>query len=293
MSAPTFDLQSHSTHSDGALPAAEVVARAAAAGVEMLALSDHDTVGGVDEALAAGWTHGVNVVRSSEISSIDGEHEDLHILGYDIDHHDPAFLVRLDAWREDRSARIGRMEDALRELGWSVNQAPLDARRAEGKPVGRPHLAQATYHHPDNAQRLKDEGLDADFSKLLVAYLIPGTPAYRQRTTPTVGEAIEAIHAAGGVAVWAHPFWDIKKPDVVLGAIARFQDDHGLDGVEAFYAAHDEAQTRLLARTADERGLLSTGSADYHGPDHPQFSKFRAFELYGLTPNLGTIGAAE
>lgn len=287
--APTFDLQSHSLHSDGTLPAAEVVRRAAEAGVRLLALTDHDTVDGVDEALAAAAEHGIAVVPAAEISSIDREHEDLHILGYRIDHHDPEFAAHLHDWREDRSARVGRMEEALRDLGWEIDEEVLTARRAHGKPVGRPHLARAVFEHPANARRLRDEGLDGDFSQLLVAYLIPGTPAFRLRTTPTVAEAVAAIHAAGGVAIWAHPFWDVDDPDEVVATLLRFRDELHIDGVEAFYATHTAEQTRLLAAVAAEHGLLTTGSADFHGPDNAQFDRFRAFSLHGETPNLGVI----
>jgi predicted metal-dependent phosphoesterase TrpH len=287
MTAPTFDLQSHSTYSDGTLAPADVVARAAAAGVELLALSDHDTVGGVTEALAAGRAHGIRVVPATELSSLDGDREDLHVLGYGVDHTDPAFLATLERFRADRAARADRMADALERNGWALDRAPLEARRAAGLPIGRPHLAQAAYDHPANAQRLSDEGL-ADFGKLLEAYLTPGAPAFRRRTTPTVAEAIAAIHAAGGVAVWAHPFWDLDAGDEVAEAIDRFVGQ-GLDGVEAFYITHTREQTLLCADACAQRGLLSTGSADFHGPDHPRFHRFRAFDLYGRTPDLGPI----
>jgi predicted metal-dependent phosphoesterase TrpH len=135
--------------------------------------------------------------------------------------------------------------------------------------------------------RLEDEGI-VNFSQLLEAYLIPGAPAYRRRTTPTVPEAIEAIHAAGGVAIWAHPFWDVDANEEVLALIDRFAAE-GLDGVEAFYVTHSEPQTRLVAEHCAARGLLTTGSADFHGPDHPRFNAFRAFDLYGLEPDLGPI----
>ena len=293
MTSPTFDLQSHSLHSDGALSAAEVVARAADAGVELLSLTDHDTVDGIDEALAAAKSDGrLRIVPGVEISSIDGEHEDLHLLGYDIDHHDPLLAERLTIWREDRSMRVSRMEDALLELGWHIDEAPLAARRAAGKPVGRPHLAQAVFFHPGNAERLEAEGLSGDYSDVLVAYLTPGAPAFRRRTTPTVGEAIAAVHDAGGLAVWAHPFWDIDDANEVLDTLARFAADYGLDGVEAFYATHTERQTRLLVDAAAELGLLTTGSADFHGPEHAHFNRFRAFDTYGRVPNLGTIADA-
>jgi predicted metal-dependent phosphoesterase TrpH len=285
---PTFDLQSHSIASDGALPPAEVVARATAAGVELLALTDHDTVDGVAEALeAAAALGGPRVVAATELSTIDGEHEDLHVVGYGVDHTDATFLATLERFRADRGARAFRMADALEACGLALDRTAIDARAAAGLPIGRPHLAQAAFDHPDNAARVAGEGL-ADFGKLLEAYLIPGAPAYRRRSTPTVAEAIAAIHDAGGVAVWAHPFWDLDDPEDVVATIDRFAA-LGLDGVEAFYVTHTREETLLAARAATDRGLLTTGSADFHGPDHPRFNRFRAFDLHGLTPNLGSI----
>jgi predicted metal-dependent phosphoesterase TrpH len=279
---PTFDLQSHSTCSDGALPPREVVAAAHAAGVELLALSDHDTVDGVDEALEAADALGLGLVPAAELSAIDGEREDLHVLGYGLRHRDPGLLATLVAYRRDRSARAHRMADALREAGLE-----LDFPDRNGRPVGRPHLAQAAFVHPANRMRLHEEGI-VNFSQLLETYLVPGAPAYRRRTTPTVAEAIAAIHAAGGVAVWAHPFWDVGAGDEVLALVDRFAAE-GLDGVEAFYVAHTEPQTRLVAEHCARRGLLTTGSADFHGPHHPRFNAFRAFDTHGLRPDLGPI----
>ena len=151
MSAPAFDLQSHSLHSDGDLPAAQVVENAAGAGVELLALSDHDTVDGVDEALAAGAVHGVRVVPATEISAVDGQYEDLHVLGYGIDHRSALLGERLLDARADRERRADAMAARLRELGFEIDPAPIEARKAKGKPVGRPHLAAAVLAHPSNA----------------------------------------------------------------------------------------------------------------------------------------------
>jgi len=282
-----FDLQSHSVHSDGALPAAGVVARAAAAGVELLALSDHDTVDGVDEARDAARMHGIRVVCAVEVSAVDDGHEDLHVLGYGVDVEDDALLDALEAFRADRETRADAMAAALRGLGYAVDDAPLAARRAAGKPIGRPHLAAAVLAAPENAGRLRDEGL-TDVSPLIAALLIPGRPAYRARSHPTVADAIALIHAAGGVAVWAHPFWDLTADRAVLDTIDRFAA-LGLDGVEVFYATHTREQTLLLDDACVERGLLTTGSSDFHGPEHSLFSRFRAFSLHGREPLLGPI----
>ena len=289
---PRFDLQSHSTHSDGALSATEVVQRAAEAGVELLALSDHDTVSGVSEAIAAGQGLGVRVVSAVEISAVD-EHSpvprELHILGYNIDHTGPVLTEKLAEFLADREHRTLRMAAALKELGFELDEDQLNARVAAGKPIGRPHLAEAVLSAPANAARLADESID-DVGSLIRGYLIEGRPAFRLRQTPTVGQAVQAIHQAGGVAIWAHPFWDISDPDEALATIGRL-NALGIDGVEAFYVTHTQEQTQLLAERCAEIGLLTTGSADYHGPDNRLFSRFLAFQTYGLQPNLGPIGS--
>lgn len=289
-----FDLQSHSTRSDGALEPAEVVRAAARAGVQLLALTDHDTIAGVSEALSAGAEHGVAVVPAIEISAIDEGVEgasarELHILGYLVDHTNPQFTARLAEFLADREQRTLRMADKLRTLDIELDEQTISARVMAGEPIGRPHLAQAALSHPANAQRLREERID-DVGSFIRAYLIEGRPAFGLRVTPTVAQAIDAIHTAGGVAIWAHPFWDVSEPSEALGSIDRFRA-LGVDGVEAFYVTHTREQTELLARRCAVLDMLSTGSADFHGPENRLFSRFMAFEKYGLSPNLGPIGS--
>jgi predicted metal-dependent phosphoesterase TrpH len=263
--APWFDLQSHSTYSDGALSPAEVVDRARQAGVRLLALTDHDTVDGVDEALKASTN--VTVIPAVELSSVHNDFEDLHILGYGIDHTDPALLATLEDFRGDRVRRILAMADKLREAGFTIPEIDHPS-------PGRPLLAKAIASQTE---------LSTD--EIFTRYLVPGTPTYVGRSRPTVQQAIEVIHAAGGLAVWAHPYWDMDEALATLNTFA----DWGIDGVEAFYATHNEQQTRALHAAARERGLLTTGSADFHAPAHDHFNRFRAFNLYGLKPDLGRL----
>ena len=264
-----------------------MVAVAAQAGVELLALSDHDSVDGVEEAARAAAELGLRLAPAVEISSVDATRQDLHVLGYMIDHTDPVLRERLEVSRADREHRADAMATALRELGYELDESELSRRRAAGQSIGRPHLADAAVHHPANAERLRAEGL-AERSAFLEAYLIEGRPGFRPRTKPTVEESIRIIHDAGGVAVWAHPFWDVKDPDEVLQSIDRFHA-WGLDGVECFYTTHTREQAELVADRCDKLGLLSTGSSDYHGPNHRLFSQFRAFSTYGRAPALGPI----
>lgn len=289
---PRFDLQSHSTRSDGALEPAAVVAAAAQAGVELLALSDHDTLAGVSEALAAGARHSITVVPAIEISAVDdpgepGTARELHILGYLVDHTDPAFNATLAEFLSDRERRTLRMADALRQLGFELDDRTLSDRIAAGRPIGRPHLAGAALDHPANRSRLAQEGID-DVGSFIRAYLIEGRPAFRMRETPTVQQAVDAIHAAGGLAVWAHPFWDLDEHQEALDTVRRFRA-LGMDGIEAFYVTHTREQTELLAALCAELQMLTTGSADFHGPDNRLFSKFLAFDTFGIQPNLGPI----
>jgi predicted metal-dependent phosphoesterase TrpH len=260
----TFDLQAHSTHSDGSLTPEEVVRRAAQAGVTLLALTDHDTVDGVSAAIDAARTHSIAVTPAVELSSVGAGREDLHILGYGIDHTDPIFLRTLEEFRADRVRRIHSMASRLRNLGFAI--PPI-----EHESPGRPHLAEAL------APQLPELDRDAIFT----TYLVPGTPTYVGRARPSVEQAIDVIHRAGGVAVWAHPFWDLDEPD-----LDQFP---GLDGVEAFYPTFTEAQTRALHAAATTRGLLTTGSSDFHGPEHDRFNRFLAFETYGLPADVSGI----
>jgi 3',5'-nucleoside bisphosphate phosphatase len=272
------------------LEPAAVVAAAAKAGVELLALSDHDTIEGVAEALSAGAEHGVKVVTAVEISALDdggAAPRELHILGYLVDHLDPAFNDKLAEFLGDREQRTLRMGDGLREAGFELDDRAIKERLVQGRPIGRPHLAEAVLSHERNVARLEAEEID-DIGSLIRGYLIEGKAAFRLRETPTVAGAVDAIHAAGGVAIWAHPFWDVSAPEEVLATIERFKA-LGMDGIEAFYVTHDEDQTRLLAERCKELRLLSTGSADYHGPENRLFSRFLAFETFGLEPNLGPI----
>ncbi len=287
---PTFDLQSHSVCSDGELEPAAVVRAAATAGVQLLALTDHDSVAGVEEALRAGRETGVQVVAATELSSVDETYEELHILGYLVDHRDDRFGATLEDLRGDRERRVLAMAELMRAEGFQFDDSELRRRQAAGDPLGRPHLAQAILDHPANRQRLADEGI-AGLKELFPRYLVPGVPTYVARSRPTVAEAIELIHDAGGVAIWAHPFWDVQDPATVRSMLERFVN-LGADGVEAFYPTHTAEQVALLCEIAAERDLLTTGSSDFHGSEHKTFAGFRAFDLFGHEPRLGPLLAA-
>ena len=181
-----------------------------------------------------------------------------------------------------------RMAQASRDVGFELDEAEIESRR--GLPIGGPTWPPRRSSAPGNAERLAREQID-DIGALIRGYLIEGRPAFRLRQTPTVAEAVEAIHTAGGVAIWAHPFWDVADPREVIETIDRFSA-LGIDGVEAFYITHDPRADRAARRPLRRaRDCSATGSADFHGPDNKLFSKFMAFDTYGIEPNLGPIAA--
>jgi hypothetical protein len=259
-----LDLQSHSTFSDGELSPAAVVAAAAEAGVTTLALTDHDGVDGVSEAVEAAKDAGIALLPATEMSCVHGSIDDMHMLGYWVD-----TIAIAPACRRAQRERITRAEEIVERLnaqGVSVRFEDAIAEAGDASSVGRPHIAKAAGVKPD--------GMSAFFEE----WLIPGAKAFVPRRWPDAAEATRIIHGAGGSAVLAHPFWDMDEPKEVAALV----DDLDLDGVECFYPSHDRAQTRFLLELCRERGLAATASSDFHGPSHKMFNSFCAYPTYDL-----------
>jgi predicted metal-dependent phosphoesterase TrpH len=258
-----IELQSHSTVSDGQLPAAEVVEKAAEAGVTTLALTDHDAIAGVVEAAEAAERLGIELVPAIEMSCVHEYAEDLHICGYWIDLEKMA--PACERAQEERRTRAGEIVENLRREGFDLTLEDAIREAGGADSIGRPHIAKAA-------------GATGDLGPFFEEYLVPGAKAFVSRRWPTAAQAIELIHAAGGVAVIAHPYWDISEPAEVEDLIRSL----GADGVETFYPSHSKEQTAHLLALCGELGLVPTGSSDYHGPTHKTFAKFGAYDTYGL-----------
>jgi 3',5'-nucleoside bisphosphate phosphatase len=258
-----IELQSHSTHSDGQLAPADVVAEAAKAGVTSLALSDHDSVAGVPEAEEAGRAAGVEIVPAVEMSCVHEYAEDLHICGYWID------LAKIEPAceraQDERRARAAEIVENLRSFGFDLTLDDAIREAGGADSIGRPHIAKAA-------------GATGDLGPFFEEYLVPGAKAFVPRRWPDAAQAIALIREAGGVAVIAHPYWDISDPKEVEDLIRSL----GADGVETFYPTHSEEQTKHLLDLCAELDLVPTASSDYHGPTHKTFAKFGAYETYGL-----------
>jgi predicted metal-dependent phosphoesterase TrpH len=258
-----IELQSHSTVSDGQLAPSGVVEEAAKAGVTTLALTDHDAVAGVPEAEEAARGLGVELVPAIEMSCVHEYAEDLHICGYWIDLEKIA--PACERAQLGRRERAGEIVENLRREGFDLTLDDAIREAGAADSIGRPHIARAA-------------GASGDLGPFFEEYLVPGAKAFVPRRWPSAEQAIELIRAAGGVAVIAHPYWDISEPDKVEELIRSL----GADGVEAFYPSHDERQTAHLLALCEELDLVPTGSSDYHGPTHKTFAGFGAYETYGL-----------
>ncbi len=273
-----IDLQAHSTVSDGVLPPAEVVRLAAKAGVEVFALSDHDAVDGLEDASREAKRVGIELIPAVELSTAHPEVHDLHMLGYRIDIEDESLQKALELAQNERVERAHKISNRLAVEGVQLSvDAALEV--AGGAiALGRPHIATAALENPANKVVLEGVG---DKSTFIRRYLVPGCSSFVARTWPTVSEAIELVHRAGGSAVWAHPFWDIDNFDEVAAVLDELREA-GLDGVEAFYPSHSRAHTAFLLDECRKYGLVATASSDFHGPDHRHFSGFLTYDTYGL-----------
>ena len=266
-----IDLQSHSRYSDGQLEPAEVARNAAAAGVEVMALTDHDAVGGVEEASAAAAEAGIQNVPAIEMSCVHRYSDDLHICGYwvDLEQIAPA----CEKAQQERVDRAKTIVERFQAEGFEITFDDVVAEAGDASSVGRPHIARPAMASVDW------QGTVGEFFE---QYLVPGARCFVQRSWPSAEQAVELIHEAGGAAVVAHPYWDVKDPAQVRDLVESLSAEAGLDGVETFYPAHDETQTRHCAELCAEFGLAPTASSDYHGPTHKTFSKFLDYETYGL-----------
>ena len=258
-----IELQAHSTVSDGQLPPAEVVDAAVAAGVTTFALTDHDAVDGLAEAAAAARRHGIELVPAAEMSCAHPLAEDLHVLGYWIDPE--AMAAACGRAQQERVTRAEELIANLNAAGVEVSLEGAIAQAGDASSIGRPHIARAA-------------GVTGDLGPFFERYLVPGVPTFVGRRWPTAFEGVELIHAAGGVAVLAHPFWDLDEPHEV----AALLDELNFDGIEVFYPSHTREQVEWLVGVCRERGLAMTASSDWHGPTHRTFARFGAYQTFGL-----------
>jgi predicted metal-dependent phosphoesterase TrpH len=252
-----IDLHTHSTASDGSHPPEELVAMAAAAGVEHLALTDHDTTAGLDAAAGAAARHGIHLLPGIELSATWGNRT-LHIVGLAIDPANP----RLDA--AVRTAADTRYHRAV-AIGRSLGKAGIP-----GAFNGARNIAgsEANLSRSHFARFLVEQGHARDSRQVFRRFMVRGKPGYARSEWITLQDAVAVIHAAGGVAVLAHP----ARYKVTAGRLRRIIDDFGSVGGDALEVSCGGGSTQEvghLARLATEHGLAASLGSDFHGPDKP------------------------
>ena len=242
------ELHAHTTASDGTLAPAELVARAAAAGLSAIAVTDHDTMSGLEEAARAGQARGIEVVPGVEISTSHAELE-IHLLGYFVDPSWSDLARRLASRRDDRDARARVIVDRLRELGVAIDYEDVMREAGDGA-VGRPHVAAALVTRGHVAS--KQEAFDR--------WLADGRPAAVPKPEFPFGDAVATLLDLGAVPVVAHPGL-LKRPGVLDEFPAL-----GIAGIEVRYPKHTPEQVRRLEAFAATHRLVATGGSDFHFP---------------------------
>jgi len=245
-----IDLHSHTLHSDGDRSPAQLFAEAKTAGVEVLAVTDHDTVFGLEECRVASEASGVRFVTGIELScELHGR--EVHVLGHFIDPRAPALERMASGMLAERRERMERMVALAQRMGFSGVTMERVVAASGGENLGRPHLARA----------LVDCGHAQSMNDAFDRFLRTNGPLWVDRKRLPTEEAIRLVHEAGGTASIAHPGANgISRQE--LNALAA----EGLDGVEAWHPEHPPNQAEAFVRWADELGLVVTAGSDYHGP---------------------------
>ena len=242
----TVDLQTHSTASDGVSTPAQVIEAAHRAGLAALALTDHDTIAGLPEAVATGSRLGVRIVPGVELSAYDGDAE-IHLLGLHLE-GTVELEHALQRFREARHRRVEAMVARLNALGVGVAVDDV-LRYAAGGALGRPHVARA----------LIEGGWARDRRDAFDRFLAAGRPAFVEKHNLTIGDAIALVHRAGGLAIIAHPGGDGRRE--MLEPLVGL----GLDGIEVRHPSHSAEDVARLGALTEFFGLVPSGGSDWHG----------------------------
>ena len=249
-----IDLHLHSTCSDGALSPAEVVRRSVAAGLKAIALTDHDNTDGIDALRTAGAEQGLEILSGVELSVVWRHWQDIHLLGYGFDHRHSALVAALTEFQLFRQYRNQQIVERVNDKLAEENQPPLDFNRVlelAGGTIGRPHIAMAL--HEAGIVKSTEEA----FQRYLIACNVP-------KRFFQVSEAIDLIHAAGGVAVLAHPPFITREREefrALLDELVAL----GLDGVEVYNSGASRSGSDWYLTEARRRDLIVTGGSDFHG----------------------------
>ncbi|MEO6604110.1 MAG: PHP domain-containing protein [Aeromicrobium sp.] len=249
----SIDLHTHSNKSDGTDSPKELIHHAVAAGLTVVALTDHDSTEGWAEALSVAKRADIRLVKGIEISTkLDGK--SIHLLGYEFDPRSKPLLSELGKVLDGRNSRLPATVERLRSLGIDIDAKDVRRHSVNAAAMGRPHVADA----------LVELGVVANRDEAFAKYLSPGKPAYVDRYAADLVDAIELVSAAGGRTVLAHPWSRGSERILTRSRIAELKEA-GLDGLEVDHNDHDAEARATLGQIARELDLVHTGSSDYHG----------------------------
>lgn len=241
-----IDLHTHTTASDGLLTPEQLIEKAREAGVQVLAVCDHDSTDGLNAAMAAGARVGIEVIPAVEINT-DIDHGEVHVLGYYIDQHQRWLQEFLGKLRDGRVNRARQMVEKLKAVGIHIDFGRI-RELAQGA-IGRPHVAQV----------IVEAGAAKSIAEAFDLYIGRHGPAYVERLKVAPEEAVQVVLKAGGIPVLAHPGWGFHE--VLIPGLVQA----GLEGVEVYYPDHSPAMQAHFLSIAKEHNLLVTGGTDYHG----------------------------
>jgi len=245
-----IDMHVHTTASDGQLSPVEVVDYAISKGLSGVAITDHDTINGLQDAISYGKLKGVIIIPGIELST-EYEGEEIHILGYKIDYANQELLETLNILKNERSHRAKKIIDKLQGLGMKITFQEVQAIAREGV-IGRPHIAKI----------LVGRGYVQTVQEAFEGYLNKGCPAYVPRYKLSPFDAVDLIKKAGGITVMAHPGL-VNKPGLVEELIK-----HGIDGIEVFHPDHNNEQIKSFEELARKNRLYITAGSDFHHPPY-------------------------
>lgn len=247
------DLHVHTNFSDGTFSPKEVVEYAKKVGLSAIAITDHDTVDGVASADDEGKKLGIEIIPGVELSCEvqTAEKSEMHILGYFVDWKSENFKEALNKFRAARQERANKMTKKLEEQGVLIKKEILDKMGGE-KSIGRLHFAKA----------IVESGFAKNIQEVFRKYLNPDRPAYVPKFKLSPEDAIKLIKSAGGIAVWAHPYYVHYSNSGLIENLARA----GLGGIEVWHSRHSASAARTFKQIADKFDLVATGGSDCHGP---------------------------
>lgn len=262
-----IDLHTHTTASDGIYPPRALIDLARSNGLVAMAITDHDTVDGLGEALEYAASVGFRLFPGIEFS-IDYDEGSFHLIGLNLDHGDASLINKIGFLTEEREKRAYRIIEDLHRHGIDI---PIEEVLAEsgGGSIGRPHVARV----------MVDRGYAASIKELFRSYLVKGKPGYVKKTRIAFREAVDLIHACGGIPVVAHPVSLECRDMDHFETLLRGFVDAGVEGIEAYAAMHTPEMAEAYRALGERYGLLITGGSDFHGDKDEVIGYFRKGEL--------------